>query len=72
MMLGHPEAAVAEALGSPGEVAGIVKRNAGIAAFGNRCEIKDGEGNHARYMGGDATLCHAPSDNRDEWLVQWP
>ena len=42
MMLGHPEAAVTKALGGPGKVAGIVERNPGIAAFGDRGEVEDG------------------------------
>lgn len=51
MMLGHPEALVAEALGGLGEVAGIVERNPGIAAFGDRGEVEDGEWDHEGNMG---------------------
>ena len=36
MMLGHPEALVAEPLGVAGEVGGVAQRLTGVAAFGNR------------------------------------
>ena len=65
MMLGHPEAAIAEALGSSCKVAGVAQRNAGIAAFGNRREIEDGQGDHREYMGSGTALCHASSASGD-------
>ena len=55
----------AEALGSLRKVAGVIKRNPGIAAFGDRGEVEDGQGDHGWHMGSDATLCHAPSASGD-------
>jgi hypothetical protein len=41
MMLGHPEAPLAPALGVPGEIAGMKQRLARIAALDDRREIED-------------------------------
>ncbi len=57
MMFGHPKAAVTKTLGGLGEVAGVIERNPGIAAFGNRRKVEDGQGDHREHMGGDAPIC---------------
>ena len=41
MMLGHPEAPIAEPLGSLGEVERVAQRPAGVGAFGDRGEVED-------------------------------
>jgi hypothetical protein len=40
MMLGHPEAPVAEPLDMLGELAGVAEGGAGISAFDDRREIE--------------------------------
>ena len=57
MMLGHPEAFVAEPLGVTCEVGGIAQRPAGVAAFGDGREIEHGEGEHCGEMGGTNPRC---------------
>ena len=46
VVLGHPEAPVAERLDMPRQVERIAQRLTGIAAFGDRREIENGERNH--------------------------
>ena len=41
MMLGHPEAAVAEPLGGLCEIERVAKRPAGVGAFGDWGEVED-------------------------------
>ena len=52
VMLGEPEAAVAPALGMLRKVEGVPERRGGIAAFGHRGEVEDGEGDHGGDLGG--------------------
>jgi len=49
MMLGHPEALVAELLGLRGEFGRVAQRGAGVAALGDWRKVEDGE----RDQGGD-------------------
>jgi hypothetical protein len=51
MMLGHPEAAVAEPLGGPRELERVAQRPAGIGAFRDWGEIEDGKRDHAGQIG---------------------
>ena len=46
VVLGHPEAAIAPALGVGGEIAGVVERAARIGLFGDADEIEDGQRCH--------------------------
>ena len=46
VVLGQPVAAVAQALGMPGEVEGVAQGLAGVAALDDRREVEDGEGDH--------------------------
>ena len=46
VMLGHPEAAIAPALGVGREVAGVVERAARIGRFGDADEIENRQGCH--------------------------
>ena len=48
-MLGHPEAAVAEALAGLREAAGVAQRGADVAAFDDGGEIEDRERNHRAH-----------------------
>jgi hypothetical protein len=58
MMLGHPEAAVAEPLAGSREAAGIAEGGADVAAFGNWGEIEDRERDHRTYIGTHGRDCH--------------
>ena len=51
MMLGHPEAVVAEPLAMLREFPRIAERLAGIPAFDDRGEIENGKRYHAPDMG---------------------
>ena len=54
VVLRHPEAPVAQRLRMTGEVDRIAQRLAGVAAFGNRGEIEDGQWDHPHYIVWDA------------------
>jgi hypothetical protein len=46
VMLGHPEASVAEGLDMPRQVERIAQRLTGVAPFGDRRKIENGERDH--------------------------
>ena len=50
MVLGHPEAPVAQPLRVAREIADVAERAAGVAALCDRGEIEDGKGNHGHHM----------------------
>ena len=50
MVLGHPEAPVAELLGMTGKVEGVAQGQTGVTAFDDRGEVEDGERNHDGQM----------------------
>ena len=47
VMLGEPEAPVAQSLGMPGQVEGAAERVGGVGAFDDGRQVEDGQGNHA-------------------------
>ena len=51
VMLGHPEAAIAPALGVGCEIAGVVERAARIGRLGDADEIENGQGRHRELSG---------------------
>jgi hypothetical protein len=53
-MLGHPETPVAERLDMPREVERIAQRLTGMAAFGDRGKIENGEWDHGMTIAPDA------------------
>ena len=53
-MLGHPVALVAKRLDMAGEVERIAQRLPGVAAFGDRGKIEDGERDHGMTIAPDA------------------
>jgi hypothetical protein len=51
MMLGHPEAPIAEPLAESGEVERVAERAAGVAALADGREVEDRKRDHEPQMG---------------------
>jgi hypothetical protein len=69
MMLGHPEAPVAEPLGRLRELERVAQRLAGVGPFGHRGEIEDGEGDHSGEIGTPSSRRKpGPRDKKFQWV----
>lgn len=62
-MLGHPEAPVPQRLGLAGQIEGVAEGEAGVAAFDDRGQVEDGEGNHRGHMGALGAQVTASEDS---------
>jgi hypothetical protein len=65
MMLGHPEALVAELLGAAREISGVAEGVGSIASFDDGREIEHGHWGHGTEMGGKPDFSTLPAADDD-------